>query len=93
MVCPGLLDGYRATTNRRAFDWVVQRSDRVVWQPRTRWVVDRVRRTSSGIAAGIDMAHALISSLAGAETADQIVDDVEVRNHRDPRDDPFAATC
>lgn len=39
------------------------------------------------------MAHALISSLAGAETADQIVNDVEVRIHRDSHDDPFAATC
>jgi transcriptional regulator GlxA family with amidase domain len=66
----GVLSGKEATTNRRAFDWVVS-----VSPPDVRW--DRARRfvdagrvvTSAGVSAGIDMALHLVGRIAGEEVA------------------------
>ena len=35
----GLLDGRKATTNRRAFSWVRSQSDQVDWIENVRWVL------------------------------------------------------
>lgn len=48
----GLLEGYRATSNNAAFAWASSHSSNVTWAPRARWVHDRDRWTSSGVAAG-----------------------------------------
>lgn len=86
----GLLDGYRATSNKRNFDWPRSQSGLVDWVPRARWVVDRNRWTSSGVAAGIDMALALVAHLYGDEIATNLADRIEFEWHRDPSWDPFA---
>jgi len=86
----GLLDGYRATSNKRNFDWPKSQSDLVDWVPRARWVVDRNRWTSSGVAAGIDMAIALVAHLYGDKIATNLADRIEFEWHRDPSWDPFA---
>ena len=52
----GLLDGYRATSNKRDFAFAVSQGPLVEWVPSARWVADRDRWTSSGVAAGMDMA-------------------------------------
>lgn len=65
----GLLDGRRATSNRRAFDWVVQQGPSVKWERQPRWVVDGKYYTSAGISAGTDMAIKCIADLWGRETA------------------------
>jgi transcriptional regulator GlxA family with amidase domain len=87
----GLLDGYRATSNKRAFDWVVGRAPDVDWVPRARWVHDRDRWTSAGVAAGIDMSLALIADLHGEPLATGLATRIEYDWHRDPDWDPFAA--
>jgi transcriptional regulator GlxA family with amidase domain len=86
----GLLDGYRATSNKRNFDWPKSQSDLVDWVPQARWVVDRNRWTSSGVAAGIDMSIALVAHLYGDEIATNLADRIEFEWHRDPSRDPFA---
>ena len=87
----GLLDGYRATSNKRAFEWVRELGNGVEWVPEARWVVDRNRWTSSGVAAGIDMALALIAQVCGSEVAYSVADGTEYDWHVDPDWDPFAA--
>ncbi len=64
---------------------------RVEWVPEARWVEDRNRWTSSGVAAGMDMALALIERLHGGDVALRLADMVEYDWHRDPAWDPFAA--
>src|SRR5581483_3719057 len=61
LAAAGLLDGYRATSNKRAFSWAESQGPRVDWIRQARWVMDRDRWTSSGVAAGMDMTLALIA--------------------------------
>ena len=86
----GLLDGLRATTNKKAFDWVVTQGDKVNWQKQARWVEDGKFFTASGVSAGIDMSLALIARLLGQETAEQAARWAEYEWHQDPDRDPFA---
>lgn len=87
----GLLDGYRATSNKFAFDWVVAQGPSVTWVPEARWVHDRDRWTSSGIAAGMDMTLALIADMCGVDVAERVATHSEYDWHSDPTWDPFAA--
>ncbi len=87
----GLLEGRRATTNKRAWAWATAQGPNVDWQPKARWVEDGRFWTSSGVAAGIDMALALIASLVDAETAESLAAGTEYAWHRDASWDPFAA--
>ena len=86
----GLLDGLAATTNKRAFDWVVAQGPRVEWRRRARWVDAGKLVTSSGVSAGTDMALAVIARLVDEETAEQVSRIMEWTRHRDPNEDPFA---
>ncbi|KAB1502725.1 DJ-1/PfpI family protein [Corynebacterium sp. 320] len=90
LAAAGLLDGYRATTNKRAYDWATSFGSTVEWQRRARWVHDRDRWTSSGVAAGMDMACAFVAHYWGAARADAIAHAIELRAQTDPEDDPFA---
>ena len=86
----GLLNGYRATSNKRAFDWASGHGDEVTWVRRARWIHDRNRWTSSGVAAGMDMTAALIGHLTGPEAAATAAREIELEIHPDPTRDPFA---
>ena len=86
----GLLDGRRATTNKRAFKWVAEQGPKVNWVREARWVEDGKFATSSGVSAGIDMALAVMAGLYGATTAEQIAIAMEYEWHRDAGWDPFA---
>lgn len=90
LAAAGLLDGYRATSNKAAFDWVRRRNDKVEWVAHARWVQDRDRWTSSGIAAGMDMAAALLTHLFGSAVTHEVTTRAEVEIHEDPAWDPFA---
>ena len=68
----GLLDGMRATSNKRAFDWVVSVNPSVLWQRHARWVSDGKFYSSSGVSAGIDMALGFISDRFGEEKAREL---------------------
>jgi transcriptional regulator GlxA family with amidase domain len=86
----GLLDGRRATTNKRSFAWVESQGLQVNWIKQARWVEDGKFATSAGVSAGIDMALAIIARLIGAEAADKVADGMEYEWHRDPSWDPFS---
>ncbi len=86
----GLIDGARATSNKRAFDWVRSVSGDVDWQARARWASDGKYYTASGVSAGIDMALGFISDRYGAEKAEQIAAGIEYVWNRDKDEDPFA---
>jgi transcriptional regulator GlxA family with amidase domain len=86
----GLMDGRPATSNKIAWDWVVQQGPRVLWRRRARWVDDGNLVTSSGVSAGIDMTLALIARLHGRGMAVSAARNMEYVWREDPEDDPFA---
>lgn len=86
----GLLEGRRATTNKRAYEWVVSQGPNVTWQPRARWVEDGKFWTSSGVSSGIDMTLAIIARLHGAEVANDVAAKAEYIWNSDAASDPFA---
>jgi transcriptional regulator GlxA family with amidase domain len=86
----GLLDGRPATSNKLAWEWVLQQGPRVKWRRQARWVDDGNIVTSSGVSAGIDMALSLIARLHGRDLALSAARNMEYRWHEDAADDPFA---
>lgn len=86
----GLLDGRRATSNKMVFDWAVKQGPKVDWVPEARWVEDGNIFTASGVAAGIDMALAVIARLLDEATATRVAQGTEYDWHRTSSWDPFA---
>jgi transcriptional regulator GlxA family with amidase domain len=86
----GILDGLRATTNKRAFAWVASQGPAVNWVKQARWVEDGKFATSSGVSAGIDMTLALIARILSTEAAETVATAMEYEWHRDSTWDPFA---
>lgn len=70
LAAAGCLDGHKATSNKRSWAWAsAQGSGRVLWQHQARWVESGKFWTSSGVAAGMDMALAFITEHAGGTCA------------------------
>ncbi len=86
----GLLDGKRATSNKRAFGWVKSQGPKVNWVAEARWVEDGKFFTSSGVAAGMDMALGLIERLFDRATSEEVANRAEYEWHSDSHRDPFA---
>jgi transcriptional regulator GlxA family with amidase domain len=86
----GLIDGCKATTNKRAFQIVKTYAPKVDWIAQARWVEDGKYFTSSGVSAGMDMTLAVIASLCGRETSLQVASRAEYEWHEDSSRDPFA---
>ncbi len=87
----GVLDGRRATSNKRAFAWVRSQGPAVDWVPRARWVEDGRFFTASGVSAGIDMSLGLIASIFGRQASLEIATWAEYEWHEDSGWDPFAS--
>ena len=73
----GLLDGRKATSNKRAFDWVMTNGKDVNWIKHARWVVDGKYYTSSGVSAGMDMVLGFVADRHGAELARKLAFEIE----------------
>jgi putative intracellular protease/amidase len=86
----GVLDGKRATSNKRAFKWVMEQGPKVNWVAEARWVEDGKFFTASGVSAGMDMALGLIAQLFDREMSIQIANRAEYEWHQDKKWDPFA---
>jgi putative intracellular protease/amidase len=86
----GLLDGRKATSNKRAFPWAVSQGPLVKWIAKARWVEDGNYFTSSGVSAGMDMALGLIADLFGREASAAVAQRAEYEWHEDKGWDPFA---
>ena len=91
LAAAGLLEGKSATSNKRAWAWIVTQGQDIEWIPEARWVEDGTTITSGGVAAGIDMALAIIERLLGPEAATEAADRSEYDRHTDASWDPFAA--
>ena len=85
----GLLDGKKATSNKRAFDWVCSTGENVQWIRQARWVVDGKYYTSSGVSAGMDMTLGLLRDLHGLAFARQIAYTIEYNWQEDMHEDGF----
>jgi len=68
----GMLEGKKATTNKRYLDWVIAHSDNVLWEREARWISDGKYYTSSGISAGMDMALGFIADTESVNMANSI---------------------
>lgn len=86
----GLLDGKRATTNKMAYKGVVEAHPTVNWVHKARWVRDGYIWTSSGVTAGMDMAHAFMAAVYGEDVAVTMARYMENVPNTDANDDPFA---
>ena len=86
----GILDGRKATTNKRAYAWVVSQGPKVEWIAKARWVEDGKFFTSSGVSAGMDMTLGLIARVCGRQASLEAAQDAEYEWHEDSTWDPFA---
>ena len=89
----GLLDGRKATSNKRAFKLVSGYAPKVNWVAKARWVEDGKYFTSSGVSAGMDMTLAVMAKLRGREASLEIAARAEYEWHEDSTWDPFAAAA
>lgn len=97
----GFLDGKKATSNKTetSWKWVVGQSNEVLWEYPPRWVgeIDRKAKsgymTSAGVAAGMDMMLALISTLFGSQIVQNTQDRMEYTWNSDAAQDPFSKLC
>ena len=85
-----VLNDRKATTNKRAFEWVASLNDKVIWNRKARWVVDGNIYTSSGVSAGMDMTLGFISDMFGRKTAEDISYRIEYTWHNKKDNDPFS---
>jgi transcriptional regulator GlxA family with amidase domain len=86
----GRLDGRPATSNKIAWNWVIQQGPRVHWIRQARWVDDGTIISSSGVSAGIDMTLSLIARLHSLDIARTSARNMEYRWHEEASSDPFA---
>lgn len=77
LAAAGLLDGLRATGNKRAFDWTMSMGEKVLWQRDARWTRDGKFYTAAGVSAGIDMALGFVADHFGRERALSIAEGME----------------
>ena len=85
----GLLDNRAATSNKRAFAWVITNGTNVNWNKKARWTIDDKYYTSSGVSAGIDMTLGFISDEHGIEFARRIAFEIEYNWTEDKDNDTF----
>jgi putative intracellular protease/amidase len=85
----GLLDGRRATSNKRAFDWATTQGLNVNWVRRARWVVDDKYYTSSGVSAGMDMTLGFLQDVHGIDFARDMAHTIEYNWQEDKHEDDF----
>jgi transcriptional regulator GlxA family with amidase domain len=86
----GLLNGMKATTNKRVFKAITALAPGVNWQAEARWVEDGKYFTASGVSAGLDMSLALIGRVFGRDEALRIAARAEYEWHQESSRDPFS---
>lgn len=87
----GLLDGKRATGNKRAWSWVTSQSNKTHWVAKARWVRSSEKIWStSGVSSGVDGVLNYMENVYGADVATDLGHGLEWRRVTDPDDDEFA---
>ncbi len=85
----GLLDGRKATSNKKAFDWVITQGPEVHWVRKARWTKDEQFYTSAGVSAGMDMTLGFLSDQHGIEFAKKTAFEIEYNWIEDMEEDDF----
>lgn len=85
----GVLNNIKATSNKKALEWVKQANENVIWIDKARWVVDGKFYTSSGVSAGMDMALGFVSDQFGKDKAYEISEFIEYIWNEDKSKDIF----
>jgi putative intracellular protease/amidase len=85
----GLLDGKRATSNKRAFDWVITQGEKVNWIRKARWTKDGKYYTSAGVSAGMDMTLGFLADRHGIEFARKVAFEIEYNWIENMEEDHF----
>jgi putative intracellular protease/amidase len=85
----GLLNGKKATSNKRAFDWVITQGENVNWIRKARWTKDEKFYTSAGVSAGMDMTLGFLSDIHGIEFARKVAFEIEYNWVDNMDDDNF----
>jgi putative intracellular protease/amidase len=88
----GLLENKKATSNKRAMEWVMTNGTNVLWDKNTRWTVDGKYYTSSGVSAGIDMCLGFLHDRHGIEFARRVAAEIEYRWNEYKDEDFFNTT-
>jgi transcriptional regulator GlxA family with amidase domain len=86
----GVLDGEKATTNKRAWERVTPHGPKTHWIAKARWVESNRVWTTSGVSAGTDGMVALVSKIYGDEIAGTLCNFIEHERVKDSGNDPFA---
>ena len=86
----GLLKDKKATSNKMSWEWVIKQATDVKWIRKARWVVDGKYYTSSGIAAGIDMALGFIADKHSSDIALKVARSLEYIWNENKEEDQFA---
>ena len=86
----GLLDGKKATTNKRVFFWTKSESPEVIWIKKARWIKEGNIYTSSGVSAGMDMTLGFVADVLGYDVAKQQSIEMEYDWKEDSAWDPFS---
>ncbi|MDB5278137.1 MAG: inhA [Ferruginibacter sp.] len=85
----GLLDGRKATTNKKAFDWVITQGQHVEWIKKARWTKADKFYTSAGVSAGMDMSLGFLSDIHGVDYARKVAFEIEYNWIEDMEEDNF----
>ena len=85
----GLLNGKKATSNKRAFDWVITQGENVNWIRKARWTKDEKFYTSAGVSAGMDMTLGFLSDIHGIEFVRKVTFEIEYNWVENMDDDNF----
>ena len=85
----GLLNGRKATSNKKAFEWASTFGSNVQWIRQARWTVDGKYYTSSGVSAGMDMTFGFLSDLHGTDFARAVAYQMEYHWQEDKNLDNF----
>ncbi len=85
----GLLDNRIATSNKRAFDWVITNGKNVQWIRKARWTVDDKYYASSGVSAGMDMTLGFLQDRHGEAFAKDVAFQIEYHWQEDKDNDDF----
>ncbi|KAK7042010.1 isonitrile hydratase [Favolaschia claudopus] len=73
----GVLDGRRATTNKRAWELVRGFGPEVKWVAPARYVVDGNIWSSSGVTSSLDLAYAFVAEIYGKDQSTLIANTME----------------
>ncbi|KAL3424117.1 dj-1 family protein [Phlyctema vagabunda] len=87
----GILDGRRATTNKRAWAFVSELGKKTHWIAKARWVEDGNIWTGAGVSAGIDVTYAWIAKVWGDDLAHEISTTMEYTRVLEWDSDPFSS--